>query len=45
VAIMQIVDVVAMSNSDMAAGESVLMAVTWMLSAGAHRDLLKREAD
>jgi hypothetical protein len=42
VAIMQIIGVVGMSDSHMAAGESVLMAVTLVLSARAHRDSPKK---
>jgi hypothetical protein len=37
-AIMQIIDVAGMTDSHMAAGEPVLMAVPLMLGAGAHRD-------
>jgi hypothetical protein len=42
VAIMQIIDVVGMSDSHMAAGEPVLMAVPLMLGAGTHRDSPER---
>jgi hypothetical protein len=44
VAIMQIIGVAGMSDSHMAAGEPVLMAVPLMLGAGTHRDSPGRDA-
>jgi hypothetical protein len=38
VAIIEIISVTAMNDSHMTAGESVLMAVPWMLGVCAHRD-------